>query len=363
MKKILIFLLSLSTIAQAQQLGFNGNGFFENQSDSTDKWFGDLRPFVIRVPGGAVAKYARPAHDRGGWGMDNGLIDTITFLYKSQEEEPSGDILAKWNRKLSDQPVKSYLDNLIEFVNLYPDTKVIWVANIYIPAELAIEPIDYLIANGVDVVCVEMGNESYSQVKHGFNEYVSKMTAIHSLVVERGIPVSHPAAPLGGRQRTDHTQWNTSLNEYITGTGDWITFHPYFDGRELPCLVQPVDTVCAIEQIEAFDFDAFFADIKDFYDAGGYIVTESNIQPSNLVGDTEVNAIFAERLLIAGKRNFNYFCIHSGRTPDKYGLVYGVKSQKKNTTFEAFDKANATVKVVKPKKCGFFCWIINLFKK
>ena len=161
MKKILIFLLSLSTIAQAQQLGFNGNGFFENQSDSTDEWFGDLRPFVIRVPGGAVAKYARPAHDRGGWGMDNGLIDTITFLYKSQEEEPSGDILAKWNRKLSEQPVKSYLDNLIEFVNLYPDTKVIWVANIYIPAELAIEPIDYLIANGVDVVCVEMGNESY----------------------------------------------------------------------------------------------------------------------------------------------------------------------------------------------------------
>ena len=356
----LIILLLIATCSTMGQVGFNGNGFFENQSDSTDEWLHELEPFTLRVPGGAIAKYANPSPYRGGWGMDTAIIDTITNKYKSHEEDPNPDILAKWYRKCGGQPDYSYLDKLIEFSETH-SINVIWVANIYINPELAILPIEYLLLNGVNIVVVEMGNESYSQVDHDFDYYEESMTGIRELVLALGIPVSHPAAPSGTRYRKDHNEWNNRLKGFISLTGDWVTFHPYYDRREFSGLTEPVDTVLALEQIDAFDFAGQFEDMKDGFNSGGFIVTEGNIQPSGLVGDTHVNAEFMKRFVSEGKKEFDYFCIHSGRSPDKYGLIYGVGIQKKNSTFEAFK----STKLDRPDRKRWVCtvwflrWIFN----
>ena len=133
--------------------------------------------------------------------MDSAIVDSITFLYKSKEEEQSDDILEKWYRKTANQPMTSYLYDLID-LNQKFNLEVIWAVNIYIPASEAIIPIEFLLMNGVNVVAVEMGNESYSQVKHDFNEYVSKSSPIAEMVRALGIPlilslihISEPTRP------------------------------------------------------------------------------------------------------------------------------------------------------------------------
>ena len=341
---IIFIILTLAGIVQlqAQNIGFNGAGFFENQTAQSDEWLEELNPFVLRVPGGAIAKYANPSPERGGWGLDSTIVDSITTMYKSKDEEQTDDALEKWYRKTANQPEDSYLDRLIALQVRFPEMRVIYAANIYIEPELAIQPIEYLLLNGVNIVVVEMGNESYSQVKHDFEEYVSKMEGLRSLVRALGVPVSHPAAPSGTRSRKDHEQWNESLANYNAMRGDWITFHPYYDGREFPSLQGSIDTVGAFNEIASFDFAEQFLEMKaGFPSAGGYIVTESNSQPSRLIGDTDLNGYLIKRLLEVGGQEFDFFCIHNGVSPDVYGFIYGKENeQRKNKSFASFVEVN-----------------------
>ena len=89
--------------------------------------------------------------------------------------------------------------------------QVVWVANMFVPADVALYPVEYLVGHGVNVIYVEMGNETYSQLNHNFVDYQRRVDAIRPLVLAMGIPVSHPAAPGGSRSRPDHKGWNASL--------------------------------------------------------------------------------------------------------------------------------------------------------
>ena len=333
---IILIILALAGISHctAQTIGMNGAGFFENRTEQSDQWLLDEtgdNVWVLRLPGGAITKYANPTPYRGGWGMDSTIVDSITFLYKSKEEEQSDDILEKWYRKTANQPMTSYLYDLIDLNEKF-NLEVIWAANIYIPASEAIIPIEFLLMNGVNVVAVEMGNESYSQVKHDFNEYVVKSSPIAEMVRALGIPVIHPAAPFGNRTRKDHEQWNQSLCDFIQ-EGDGVVFHPYFDGREFPALFDGVDTSLAYEQIDNFDFDGFYNEFLELFpDAEYYLVTETNSQPSRLIGNTDLNAYLMNKVLSEGAKYLDWICIHNGVSPDVYGLIFGIGEQHQNTT-------------------------------
>ena len=124
---IIFIILTLAGIVQlqAQNIGFNGAGFFENQTNQSDEWLEELNPFVLRVPGGAIAKYANPSPERGGWGLDSTIVDSITTMYKSKDEEQTDDALEKWYRKTANQPEDSYLDRLIALQVRFPEMRVI----------------------------------------------------------------------------------------------------------------------------------------------------------------------------------------------------------------------------------------------
>lgn len=344
MAKIAILLILIAALfsASAQgNLGMNGAGFFENRTGQSDAWLQELGPKILRVPGGAIAKYQNPAPDRGGWGMDSVIIDSIT-RYQSQEEEPAAT-LDKWYRKMQSQPDHSYLDELIDSWDELGFDGVIYAINVFTGAEKAQHIIQYLIDHGVPVVGVEMGNETYSQVNHDFDEYNKRVAPIAAAIRDMGIMVYHPAAPSGTRWRKDHNQWNQSLQ--VTYPDDGKCLHIYYDHREIPCLADPVDTACAWLEIAAWDFDLQFENLKaEFPGAPSFIVTETNTQPSRLIGDTDLSAFFVQRLLQAGSRHFDYFCLHNGVSPDMYGLIYGKEGeQKKNTTFEAFKQVNLQI--------------------
>ena len=156
------------------------------------------------------------------------------------------------------------------------------------------------------------------------------------MVQINGLPISYPAAPTGSRSRKDHQEWNSSLQSYCSG--NYVTFHRYYDGREFSRLETAGRyTTCAIAtQISNYDFQGEFQSMKSIFpDAAGYLVTEYNTQPAELIGDTKLNGLFIEKSVQAGMKEFDYFCIHNGVSPDKYGLVYGTRGQKRNTSYYA----------------------------
>lgn len=334
------------------QVGLNGAGFFENRTELSDAWLLEEtqgNQWVLRLPGGAITKYANATPFRGGWGLDSAIVDSITFLYKSFEEEQSNDILAKWYRKTAQQPMTSYLYDLIDLNDKFDNLKIIWAVNIYIPAEEAIKPIEFMVMNGIDIIAVELGNESYSQVGHDFEEYVCKSEPIAAMVRNLGITVIHPAAPSGLRSRKDHEQWNESLKDYLENyPKDGVVFHPYFDDREFSGLTAPVDTLLALSQIASFDWGSFFVGlVNEFPDASMHLITETNSQPSNLIGDTYLNGVLIDSILSASVRSFDWVCLHNGVAPDKYGVIYGKEGeQKKNTSLSVWGEAVRKKKVV-----------------
>ena len=284
---IVIILLMCANILTAQNIGINGQGYLENRTEQSDLWIKEAvgdKVWTIRFPGGAATKYVDPLNGNG-WGITYELVDSITARYGSDEEEATADAVTKWRRKADAQPDYSYLDDIVQMQQEFPNLRVIWSANYLIPAERAFYPIEYLINNGVNVVCVEIGNESYSQMNYDFDAYWQRTRGIVDLCKALLIPVAYPIPATGLRGSKSHDEWISSLNAVINGDG--VVSHPYYDGREFPALKAPIDTVLAFEQIAAWDFNGQFQQIKsEVPNAGFFIATESNSQPANLIGDT-----------------------------------------------------------------------------
>jgi hypothetical protein len=333
-----ILLLTILIVpAEAQYLGINGQGYFENRDETTDAWIEDLfgtDPWTLRLPGGAATKYVDPLSG-GGWGINYAIVDSITALYGSDEEEATADAVTKWRRKADAQPSTSYLDEIVSLQNKFPDLRVIWSANYLIPADRAFYPIDYLLDRGVNIVAVEIGNESYSQMNYDFTAYWDRTRPLVELIESVGVPVAYPIPATGLRGSRSHTAWIEDLNAVIEGAG--AVLHIYYDGREFSGLKSPIDTALAYDQIEAWDFTGQFEDIKsEIPNAGFFIVTESNSQPASLIGDTELNRFLVTELLTAGRSSFRDFCLHNGVAPDLYGIIYGTGEKKRNTSYFAF---------------------------
>ncbi|MFN0276743.1 MAG: hypothetical protein ACKVPJ_13435 [Chitinophagales bacterium] len=341
MKKILLFLLLSPFLSYSQFIGFNGAGFFENQTAQSDAWLQDAvgnEAFTLRVPGGAIVKFADPLA-AGGWGITHASIDSILEKYGSDEEEELSGANEKWKRKADEQPATSYLNNVIAMQKKYPHMRVIYCCNVFISPEAALYPVDYLLSNGVNVVGVELGNETYSQFNHIFDDYRKRTEPLAELLRFKGITVYHPVPATGVRTSKKHEAWIAALKAVID-VRDGVVFHPYYDAREFPALKQPVDTAAAFSQIQNWDFDDQFKKMKaQFPNIKKFIVTECNSQPSALIGNTELNAFLVSRLFEAGKNNFSDFCLHSGVAPDKYGMIYGTErktGQKRNTSYFSF---------------------------
>jgi len=337
MKHILIPLLTFALTSYGQAVGVNGAGFFENATPETLTWLTEdvgQNDFVLRVPGGAIAKFADPRVP-SGWGLTYAGIDSIQPKYGSPDEEDQANAIQKWHRKADAQPNYSYLSDVVALAGDMPGLKVIWVANMFISPEATVYALEYLREFDVDVVAVEMGNETYSQFGHDFSAYRSAVNRLRPYLTDNGYPVAHPATPTGTRNRPDHQEWSDSLQAAIAGPwrGDLVNRHRYYDGREYSGLESPIDTILAISQFRAWSFAVEFQSWKDEYPyASGIICTEFNTQPAALIGDTYANAVFVAEFLAAATEYLDYTCIHNGIAPDKYGIIYG-DPPRKNTSY------------------------------
>lgn len=343
---IAVFFLMLSKCV-AQDLGFNGAGFFENYNPVADPWLEEIAPFTLRLPGGAISKFADPYNTRNGWGMTEASIQNW-FARSSQDE--NGEGLDKWLRKLTDQPSgRSYMDDLITFQHNHPSTKIIWVLNVLnLSPEDNMNALRYMIAGGVNIVAVEAGNEVYGlygakeayaahKTDTSFAEYQKDFEPIFQMISSE-FPYIKKSLCIAPFTRKEFVKWNNDLQAY-QGSYEMATVHFYLGEQEIP------DSYALLPERKIINYSApdpeldtcfkqFAYDIginTDFdstidmalqkYPGKEIIVTEFNTNPASAFCNTLAQADWIFHVFTSQRDRIKYLCIHNGIGPEGYPII------------------------------------------
>ena len=151
-----------------------------------------------------------------------------------------------------DEEVQKVIDLHNQFGTSSKEFNVIFTANIDVEAYTMFDAIDELIQAGVNLVCVEAGNEYYSreQANFDFDYYRLKFEPLRQLLLDHyhNIPFSIFVAPrpkdsdiLGGR--SEHTTFNNAVAEYMktAPAKDGVSVHIYYGGNEAPVIINPLE--------------------------------------------------------------------------------------------------------------------------
>ncbi len=217
-------------------IGFNTAFAFKDKLESHPevvKLTKELKPTVLRFPGGTVASYYHP--EGTGYG----------FKYNEAIELKAMAMLYGWQKKESE----NYIQNFIRACkNSHEEVKVLAVANLlYGTPEETVKMIKQLKAAGLEVVGVELGNELYFRAyrKHipDVHDYIKRCKAF-SEEIKKFWPELPLAAVAGnviewrnpeGTPNNNFIQWNTELAKQ--DFYDAIVAHIYFgkEGGENQC--------------------------------------------------------------------------------------------------------------------------------
>lgn len=336
MRKLLICLFIGIQAAQAQNIGFNGAGFFENYNAEVEQYLIDLHtPFTMRFPGGSISKFHDPYNVRKGWGM---TAESVTNWFESTGFDEDGNGLDKWLHKAEEQPDHSYMDDLIALQKKFPDMTVLWVLNILNSTpEANMQAVRYLMQGGVRIVGVEAGNEVYGKYA-SFSEYIKDFEPIFNLIRSE-----YPQIKLGlvvgvNTSRKDITNWNNDMSKY-KGDYDAIIPHFYYTQRELGEAYDmiPLRTDYSPKK-ENKDLTKAFTKAAELLDKNDLIgngikyfnnlfpgkaiwVTEWNTKPSEMIGNTIVNGAWQFEQMIKYRNQTEYLLMHNGVGPDKHCAI------------------------------------------
>lgn len=336
MKKLLFLLAFVSTAACAQQIGFNGAGFFENYSPDVETWIRDLQvPFTLRVPGGSISKFTDPYTVRKGWGMTEDNIRDW-FAHSGFDEDGSG--LDKWLRKASEQPDHSYMDDLIQLQKECPQMTVLYVLNILNSTpEKNMDAIRYLMQNGVRIVGVEAGNEVYGKYK-SFDDYRKDFEPLFTMLRKEYPDIKKGLVAGANISRGDLQRWNRDLANY-KGDYDAVILHYYYTQRELGDAYSmiPDDMTYTPGTYNAVLDNAFrkayqemmqkdilgdgVAYAKKTFPGKEIWITEWNTKPADKLNNTLLNGAWQFKEMVALRGQVAYLLMHNGVGPDKYAMI------------------------------------------
>ena len=344
MKKLLIAICFTPFFAFAQHLGFNGAGFFENYEPKVTEWLSDWEgPFTLRIPGGAISKFHDPYNVRKGWGMSD---ESVSNWFNTVGFDEDGQGKEKWLRKTSAQPEYSYLDKLIELQESFPQMRVLYVLNVLNSTpEANMQAIRYLKQHGVNVTGVEAGNEIYGKYK-SFDEYIKDFEPIFELLEQEYPEISKGLVAGANLGRKDLVKWNDALAEY-EGDYDAVILHYYYTARELKDAYSMINKVKydpsiyfenldiayikAAEKMDQVDLIGEGLDYAEDKFPGKKIwITEWNTKPSDKLNNTLLNGSWQFSQMMEYQNRIEYFLIHNGVSPDKYGLI-----SRRNTKFDS----------------------------
>ena len=319
----------------AQVIGMNGAGFFENYSIEADEYLAELGPFALRLPGGAISKFADPYNYRSGWGMTEENIQTW-FDSTGFDEDGSG--LDKWLRKASDQPDRSYMDDLADLQVKFPEMQIIWVLNVMNSTpEANLNALRYMIGRGVNITVVEAGNEVYGKYAN-FEEYRQDFEPLFNQIAVE-FPDIKKSICLAPTDRREYTAWNNAIKSYH-GNYDMGTLHFYLSEKYIP------QSFALLPEKKVIDYSAPDAELtacfnQYLYDSRSHfntldsiisicqgfipgkevIITEFNCKPSEAFCGTLANANYIFNQTSNQRYKVGYLCIHNGIGPDHYPII------------------------------------------
>lgn len=342
MKKLLLVLMMWTQVTFGQNLGFNGQGFFENVDAETYQWLKDWnQPFTIRVPGGAVSKFHNPYNVRKGWGMTD---ENIKQWYSTVGFDEDGSGLDKWLEKADVQPDHSYMDDLAAMQKQFPDMQVLYVLNVLNSTpEANLEAIRYLVSHGVNVVGVEGGNEVYGKYA-SFSEYIKDFEPIFTQLKKEFPNIKKGLVAGANLKRKEFAKWNDDLANY-KGDYDAVILHYYYTARELADAYEmipdkldydPSTYYANLDQAFQLAFKEMmekklienglnYAD-KTFHGKKIWI-TEWNSKPSEKLNNTIANGAWQFNQMVSLRSRVEYFLVHNGVSPDKYGMISRANSK------------------------------------
>lgn len=335
MKKLLILFVVIPFVVNGQHLGFNGAGFFENVDEQSMKWLEEWdAPFTLRVPGGAISKFHDPYNVRKGWGMSE---ESVENWFNSVGFDEDGQGMDKWLRKVSQQHDYSYLDALVDMQKRFPAMRVLYVLNVLNSTpEANMQAIRYLINNGVNVTGVEAGNEIYGKYAD-FSEYVRDFEPIFDQLSREFPSVKKGLVAGANLDRKQLVKWNDQLANY-KGDYDAVIIHYYYTARELGDAYKNIQKIkydpqlsfnaldeafrMAYEKMEETDLIGEGLDYAEAKFPGKAIwITEWNTKPSDKLNNTLLNGAWQFSQMMQYGDRIEYFLVHNGVSPDKYGMI------------------------------------------
>jgi hypothetical protein len=296
--------------------GGNGEGFLDNLREPQKQALSALEnPFVVRLWGGADAKWALPSVDKPGLGMSADFVNWFFNTYKSDEN--FSEDLEKELRKVTQDSERSesYLSMLAELQTELPNMNVIYNCNVFtneyfqdeqIGNAVNVNAIKYLKENGVNILGTVLGNEVYSVYNFDFDKYKLVLESLIPAILEEfpDMKIGLVVAP-EPFNRKDHADWNTKVFAYINEHPDinWaVDVHPYLNQEVKEASVKMPEAGTLVKSYE----NQVFTSIEEGYDTLKNIISEeeytepflqfieyveSNTDPNVKIWATEFNII------------------------------------------------------------------------
>ncbi|KRP10198.1 MAG: hypothetical protein ABR94_01220 [Sphingobacteriales bacterium BACL12 MAG-120802-bin5] len=335
MKKLLWTICFVPGLLMGQHLGFNGAGFFENYDDNAAQWMQDLNgSFTLRVPGGAISKFHDPYNNRNGWGMSE---ESVSNWFSRDGFDEDGQGADKWLRKVKEQPNISYLEQLVTMQQQFPAMRVLYVLNVLNSTpEANMQAIRYLKEHGVQVTGVEAGNEIYGKYAR-FEDYIKDFEPIFNMLDAEFPEISKGLVAGANLSRKELVKWNNDLAAY-KGDYDAVILHYYYTSRELGAAYKMIEKVKYDPEQNFKQLDKAFEKASELMQEEDLIgkglayaeqqfpgkkiwITEWNTKPSDKLNNTILNGGWQfEQMMRYGNR-IEYFLMHNGISPDKYGMI------------------------------------------
>lgn len=315
----IIYALSFFSNAQESQQMVNPNifgfctsntfTFFDVDDTSFTNIVSDMRPQVLRFPGGSLGNFY---HINGsGYGFNIEEIDN----WDSQKFSKRARGLSKIsNRK---EHSKNYIEDFIELVKLI-DAKVILVANILTANENdIIDMIHRFRSEKIDILGIELGNElsnrSYEKHITSVLDYIT-LAENTSHKIKSHFPqmkIGVVACPIKRNMPTRLMNWNIDLSK--KDFYDAIIYHSYIkilDGESEDGLMTS-EYMTNQNKKSQFDLYAeraissisndFFSDIhyyNNIFNNKEIWITEWNLQMSKITGNTLLQSLFVTQYLL-----------------------------------------------------------------
>ena len=267
----------------------------------------DLKPKLLRFPGGAVGNFYH--FGKSGYGFDFTEIDQ----YHAGRVPKRARGLE--NSRIKKNQHQDYIDDFIQLAQK-TNSKAVLVANLFVDNNDILFMIEKLVTNNIEVVGVELGSElsnrSYFTKGYTIEDYILSAKSCSKKIKDKypNLKTAVVAAPLGQRKGHRHNVWNEKLSKL--DFYDAIIIHSYAKvlkgkkefGKMLT--VEPEGE----NQIEAFEIyknraidyltNEYPKQVQEYVRIFNkpIWVTEWNLQMSKTTGHTLLQSLFVANYLL-----------------------------------------------------------------